>query len=376
MHTGKVKELLPLLPFMAGLLQLFRVRNKKESQTTNIRFISSLLVLLNLCVITSCNGSMKDQKFIWGGAVCAPKEYPVEIVEGALLADGYAYTFAPIYGVFNQGWGSYGKAMGSPDFENPLPNHLKMTWYSIQEQKHYTGSWPLDQKAMLAIWEKGYVNVQTGEKEKYDQLLIGLAPKGKVALWAVGDHQVLLGFFQAKETQINAENAPEDYARHFNPEYRAVAYDEEEMWSETELNALKESGWPDPEVYEQYNTRYPWSFETSNLEMKKNLFFFMETFNGEKEMETLKMAAENNSEKAIPQHIYACWIDAKEKKWVADFTFNYEDIKTVFEAFPKSEKTKIVFSIDSNSNEIKALLKGGNKQLEIPVLERTYVTFK
>ncbi len=124
-----------------------------------------LLLFMLMSIISSCQESkMSEKKYIWSGALVAPKEYPVEIYDGALISEDYTYRFGPIYGIIQQGWSVQSKGMGSPDEPVALPDQLQMTWYAIQEEKFYTGKWKLDKQQLTTIWEEGAIDVRTQKK--------------------------------------------------------------------------------------------------------------------------------------------------------------------------------------------------------------------
>ncbi len=46
-----------------------------------------------------------EEKYTWLGTVSAPQEYPMEVYEGAIIADDFTYAFDAIWGTQNTGWG-------------------------------------------------------------------------------------------------------------------------------------------------------------------------------------------------------------------------------------------------------------------------------
>lgn len=338
-------------------------RSGKKSICADKIFV---LLFMLLSVVSSCQESkMNEKKQVWAGAVVAPKEYPVEIYNGALSSNEYAYNFGPIYGILKQGWSSSGKSMGRPDTPIEFPDELKMTWYAIQEQKFYTGNWKLDKEQISKVWQEGSLNVKTGTKEEFETLIVGLAPGGNVALWAEGARQVLLATFQAHDTTINKETANPDFEHFFRQEYRNAAYTPEKLYG-TELYAqLQGKGWPDPKLYLDYNKKYAWKFAVEGIGIGPKDYFYYECFNGERDQ--LLNTSDGNTDlpKAIPEHISVKWQDSKQQHWVADTRFKYDVIKKAFEQFDPAEKIDLLIQVDIASNVLNTYLKSSSKQVKI-----------
>ncbi|WP_343556884.1 DUF2931 family protein [Sphingobacterium sp.] len=325
-----------------------------------------LLLFMLLSMASSCQESkMSEKKYTWGGAALAPKEYPVEIYDGALVSGDYAFRFGPIYGILKQGWGTSVKGMGSPDEPVALPDELRMTWYSIQEEKFYTGHWKLDKEQMIKLWEQGSINVRTGEKENFETLIVGLAPAGNVALWADGQRQVLLGTFQAHDTTITQETAHEEFEHFFRKEYRDAAYKPDKLYDGELYANLEGQGWPKPQLYLDYNKKYAWKFAVEGIDLGAKDYFFYECFNGERDMPLNTDSANTNLPKAIPAHTYVKWIDGQNQQWVADLKFKYEIIKKAFEQFEPTEKIEFVFQIDTSANVLNTYLRSTSKKVKI-----------
>lgn len=324
-----------------------------------------LLLFMLLSIVSSCQESkMNENKYIWGGAALAPKEYPVEIYDGALVSGEYAYRFGPIYGILQQGWGMSVKGMGIPDEPVALPDQLHMTWYSIQEDKFYTGNWKLDKQQLTKVWEEGSVDVRTGEKDEFKTLIVGMAPAGTVALWADGQSQVLLGTFQAHDTTISKEAAHEDFEHFFRKEYRDAAYRPEKLYDAELYAKLQGQGWPKPQLYLDYSKKYAWKFAVEGVELGPKDYFFYECFNGERDLPLHTENGNTNVPKAIPQHTYVKWTDGKQQ-WVADMRFKYEVIKKAFEEFEPNEKIDFVFQIDLAGNVLNTYLRSSSKKIKV-----------
>lgn len=325
-----------------------------------------LLLFMLLSIASSCQESkMNEKKYVWGGAVVAPKEYPVEIYDGALSSGDYAYRFGPIYGIIQQGWSEQSKGMGEPDVPIELPDKLQMTWYAIQENKFYTGNWKLDKQQLAKVWEEGAIDVRTLQKDEFKTFIVGLAPEGRLALWADGQRQVLLATFQAHDTTISKETAHEDFEYFFRQEYRDSVYNPQKLYGAELYAELQGKGWPKPQLYLDYNKKYAWKFAVEGIEIGPKDYFFYQCFNGERDMPLNTDRANTHLPKAIPEHTYVKWTDGQNQHWVADLKYKYDVIKRAFEEFEPTEKIDFLFQIDTAANVLNTYLRTSSKKVKI-----------
>lgn len=149
-----------------------------------------------------------EEKYTWLGTVSAPQEYPMEVYEGAIIADDFTYPFDAIWGTQNTGWGKEGGTMNVTTERMNAPHKLEFTWYSLVEKKFYTGKWDLDKEKIKKLLDEGFVDQDTKKKVTYHSFVVGLAPKGRVVLWMKGPgNQKEIGAFQAHDTVITKEKA-------------------------------------------------------------------------------------------------------------------------------------------------------------------------
>ncbi len=121
-------------------------------------------IILLTGFMLSCNNtgaSIKnmEKKYEWLGTLSAPKEYPVEIFDGALISEDFTIRFGSIWGIIGFEWGDDAGIMSVESGPVHLPHELQMTWYSIIEKKFYTGNWPLDKQAIQKVWDEGTIRV-------------------------------------------------------------------------------------------------------------------------------------------------------------------------------------------------------------------------
>ena len=220
-----------------------------------------ILLLFILCSfsVASCQNKKMDEKYNWLGTISAPEEYPMEIYKGAIIADNFTYGFDAIWGTQNTGWGNEGGTMSVETQKMDIPNKLEFTWYSLVENKFYTGKWDLDKEKIKTLFEKGFTDQDNGKKTTYTNFIVGLAPKGRVVLWINGaGNQREVGVFQAHDTLITQEKAYD------NAKYMLKEGFAERMLKDPSYKTFKpeirekieKKGYPSPEIYDAYRERY------------------------------------------------------------------------------------------------------------------------
>ncbi|VGO08980.1 hypothetical protein AMB3_0588 [plant metagenome] len=295
--------------------------------------LRALIACLALLGATSALAARTSPAFMWLGSISAPQEYPVEVYEGALIADGYSYPFSPIWGLIHGGWGQPGGVMSLGARPQALPHTLRITWYAVKEKVFYTGEWPLDTASLNARWEAARPNPRTGKRSPYTSLLVGLGPAGKVVLWAHGSvSQVQVGSFRAQATTLTQEDAREDFQFFFRDAYRHTVHAERELYAPALLARLKKEGWPDPARYDAYETRYPWQIDGSRLGRQGPIRLLYQAFNGDLDIRVPQALETAPAPRPLPRRIQAVWHDPEGKEWVMDMHLAFEDIKAAMDA--------------------------------------------
>ena len=323
--------------------------------------ISILLFLTYL--LTSCN-TMENQKYAWIASPSAPEEYPMEIYKGALISEDYAYTFDPIWGVFNPGWGEAAGTMCSANYPAKLPNSLEMTWYSVVEDKYYTGKWKLDPIYIDSILNKfrigGDMNLS---------FVIGLGPGGFVNVWLEDQSVIRIATLRATETKLTKENTNDSFEHHFRTDYRKVAYNLEEKLGAEKYGLLKKQGWPTSEYYDSLNKSYKWDLNIEGLDKSKIIRSYLITVSGEKIYTPGFKLNDVAPFKAIPSMLYINWKENNDVIWTARARFDYRTILSVFKEMGTEIPYTLTYSIDQQNHKLKVYLISSVKKVELETLE-------
>ncbi|WP_291940264.1 DUF2931 family protein [Chryseobacterium sp.] len=311
-----------------------------------------------------------EEKYSWLGSISAPQEYPMEIYKGAIVANDFTYGFDAIWGTQNTGWGNDGGTMSVDTEKMDLPHHLEFTWYSLVEKKFYTGKWELDHKKIKSLFDEGFVDQDTRKRTTYSSFVVGLAPKGKVVLWAKGPgNQKEVGAFQAHDTLIVQEKAysnarymlKEGFADRMlnDPEYKTFKPEIREK--------IKTEGYPAPDIYETYREKYSWKPVVVLPEGGVWIDFGFTNYNGEQENLFAKSLQDNTyKNRAIPKFCGFYWRDKNKNRYAVWIdAFDEQEIFGLFQKLGNDED--IDFTIKVNEDNTKVFLSLVTEKEELSI---------
>ncbi len=127
-------------------------------------------------------------KVDWLASESAPDEYPMKVISGTFLYPGVDHgLYVPDGKTVYHGWGyPVSTHVVGPD-KKPLPDRLRITYYSYLEDQFYRGEFELPYERIVQMVNEGFPNHKTPTATMYyDELTVGMAPGGNVAVWLVG----------------------------------------------------------------------------------------------------------------------------------------------------------------------------------------------
>ena len=215
--------------------------------------IATLILLTGSCDTMSKN----DTKFEWKATESAPKLYPMEIIKGTFIYHGEAEQglYVPSGGTLKAGWGIPISSHVVGDRLKPLPDRLKITFFSYAEKQFYQGEFNLPYEKILALFREGVA--ANREEPTYSGIMVGIAPGGAVAVWVEGTENVEVFFGQAQKVDLDPSSA---FALPFKNKQEADAYIAKQLvnaLTPDELASLKKDGIPFG-LWERYRNRYDW----------------------------------------------------------------------------------------------------------------------
>lgn len=159
----------------------------------------------------------------------APKDFPTETLFGLLYygKDDNEVLDIPQHFPFKGEWGKPTDVQILNRDEYPMPYRLEIVWLSIVEKKFYEVMVDLPVEELEMLWS---VTDQVTGEPLYDTIVVGMAPKGYIALWFNGTKKsVLAGWFQGKETTVPMKmfipNHPDITVNYYCDNYLPTLFD-------------------------------------------------------------------------------------------------------------------------------------------------------
>ncbi len=219
-------------------------------------------------------------EFDWGASESAPELYPMEVIKGTFIYkdEKEQGLYIPSGGTLDAGWG---RAISShtvgPDLK-PLPDSLKIYFFSYTEKLFYKGEFKLPYETILQMFREGVA--ANPENPTYQKIVVGIAPGGAVAVWLKGVITREVFFGQAEKVDLDPSTA---FALPFDSKEESEQYMQdglEESLTEEQLAQLKEKGVPFG-LWARYRNQYQWqpTFTEGHHPVKANVLFV----NGEHE---------------------------------------------------------------------------------------------
>ena len=306
---------------------------------TKISFALGAMLILIGCKSKEMN------KYDWLASESAPKNYPMEIIEGSFYCpDGYS-LYIPNRKTIHLGWGSpISTHIVGPD-KKSLPNKVSITWFSYTENKFYSGTFDLPYDKIVELFKKKHI-ARSQTVDEYDTITAGVAPGGHVTIWVHGAGDVrFIASYGAEEVEVpwsKMTNNPEGFPRDTYPEsYVKDALDEDSY------KKLKAKGIPFG-LWKQYEQLYTWEPDYAFAGKPENLELAF--YNGEQRFLDYEIDHPINDEKLkvkeqpVPKRLALKMENDKQDRFKVRIYF---DEKEIFKAFEKLKE------IDGEAQELK-----------------------
>ena len=164
----------------------------------------SLAVFLSF--FCGCGAAMSKEikpvtNFKWYPVATAPRGYPMEVISGNFFYKGQDIgPLIPSGGTLTTGWGESASAyVGGPE-NPPLPDRVKVTFYSYAEKQVYRAEFALPYDLILSKFQQQLKD--NPNESNYSAILLGIAPGGAISVWLEGMTIVEVFFGQAEKIEM------------------------------------------------------------------------------------------------------------------------------------------------------------------------------
>lgn len=313
-----------------------------------------------------------------------PILFPIKIIAGILWvndSDGYEILQSETNSVE---WGHPNRMFLLSDQAKGLPLIIDMIWLAVTEKKIYSITQPL---SVSKIKEAFNTNLSNENEPLYQYLVVGIAPYGKISLWAYGDIKcILLDWLQGdvlEDIDINLA-----FPNHDNKSFIDIcqSYINED---ENVKGNLVQNGITSYDLFNSYMKQYTyrylvlfvywddekeqWNFDYKSSQTIKDEFMpevdYVEEALFDGTHDKLHDGGLMNYHQAgKPKKLAVKW-HIKKSEYTVYFWFDDEEIRTIFERFygahPET-KTDFMIMIDSEKNKYElALYRYGLKEPQV-----------
>jgi len=203
-------------------------------------------------------------KFEWEATESAPRHYPMEVIRGTLIFHGEKEQglYIPSGGTLKSGWGHPISSHSTGSEPKPLPDRLKIYFFSYAEKQFYKGEFDLPYEKILALFRDGtevhpHVDPDGSTRPAYSRIMVGIAPGGAVAVWLIAPRKTEVFFGQAQKVELEPSAA---FNLPFKDKQDSDAYIADELSNALkpeELESLKRNGIPFG-LWARYRNCYNW----------------------------------------------------------------------------------------------------------------------
>lgn len=258
--------------------------------------------------------------FEWLPTESAPRNYPIQVIAGNLqFADGSS-AYIPDRKVVNNGWGRVGSTHIAGDELKPVPVRMDVHWYSLTEDKFFSGNFELPADRMLELFQQGIDSPTTGEHVTYDSIIVGMAPGGAVSVWLGAEAIALeVATYVAEETDTDWSAVLD------NPDVSRQEYIDivmEESVSAEQRAQLAEHGVP-AGLWEIYRQQFVWQPQFAGA---NPVAMWLRTLNGEHEYFDFDKPESERTLRAMPKKIRLTWQKASGQQYKSEIEFDEEEI--------------------------------------------------
>jgi len=217
-------------------------------------------LLGGLLLLIGCSNVMSNNitEFEWDATESAPEQYPMEIIKGDFIFKDEASNglYIPSGGTLIEGWGNPVSSHITGAKFKPLPDRLKITFFSYTEKQFYQGEFKLPYDDILDLFQQGVAN--NPKHPTASRIMVGVAPGGAVSVWVIGSGDRIEVFFgQAKKIELSPSQA---FGLPFKSKEQSDAYIAKQLVNvlePEELENLKKNGIPFG-LWSRYRQKFEW----------------------------------------------------------------------------------------------------------------------
>lgn len=310
----------------------------------------------------------KMNKFEWQATESAPRGYVMTIVSGSLhYHDGSGSLYVPDGSDIQGGWGIGISSHVVGDDLKPLPNKLSITFFSYTENQFYRGKFDLPYDKILALFQKGFYSPNNEKHITYDNIIVGVAPGGAVAVWLWGYEKITEVFFGQAE-KVDLPWTTLTSATHMTREAYVRDSIEDSLKTPQAIESLRKNGVPFG-LWNGYRTRYNWQPLFTNMPLLDKRITLIKYFNGEQDYIDYPLEKDlAAATRAVPKEMVFVWDQPKAKPLRIKLFFDEAEMFNTFKKFATDNlplQLEMRIAIVNGKNDFTVWLRNEKNAVEI-----------
>ncbi|MGO3183376.1 MAG: DUF2931 family protein [Aequorivita sp.] len=328
-----------------------------------------IIVLIITCSFFQGSCQQKNntnmKMYEWTPTNTAPENYPVYIYKSYFTGADGSLIKTPDKRTIYYGWENIGSVYISGEDIKSLPQKLSASWFSLSEKKYYKIEIDLPIQKIDSLFDKGYVNPRTYNKETFNTISYGIAPGGFIVIWLLGTSnriEVYSGKGQVVEidfkemiptTSLNQQDFTEMILK--------------EQVDDSVLQEIKVGNIP-YQRWEEYRKKYNWKIVLTHQEDFKPEQARVNMLNGEQDVQfftkNIKRLLENW---AAPSSTRIQWRDKDDNLFAAKILFEEKETIKAFEKLfiEDNENITLTAQIGRFNDTIKMILSNNENEIEL-----------
>jgi len=258
----------------------------------------------------------------------------------------------------SQNWGDGSGSYVLNDQYHPIPDSLYVRWFSISEDKFYAGTFEMPKdilrKCFNEMWSgyrPGVMGVEAAKHDRYQDLVVGVAPGGGVSVWTSAvTQQIEIGHYQAKEIQMDWDKFAGINGFGAGTTRKGfIASHKDDITNPIPFGKA-----------ERYRTKFNWKPKVESDLPIEVTCYDLYMFNGEKE----SLYAEHRGiigtvKRAVPNKVNFNWQIKGRNFYEKSFTLDEDDLYKAFDAIcaDKTTDAELVLKLDKNNELLKIILR-------------------
>jgi hypothetical protein len=281
----------------------------------------------------------------------------MQLISGKFFDSDGLVARVPEGKIINNGWGEIGSRRLVGPAEKPVPQRLKVSWFSFAEDAFYGGSVPLPKDLLAQLFVEGFEEPLTRARVTWTKIIVGMGLGGWMSVWLAGSGLV------REIARARLEPVSLDWTGVLdNPAIDRAEFVRSTLMrrlGKDQFEALIRNG-PPVSSWPRYAQRERWRVVVAGNAVPQHIF--VRGFNGERQFHEFTRSSPGVFE-PIPKHVQITYLSPSGSKLLAEIRFDEAEIFGAFDRAKAAGATPLSlrFEMEERSRVSMALGSGASR---------------